>query len=227
MQDSLTSKLLSASWDAIAASVTTQLARGGVASALRVESTAIDEPASWTWHDLPSPGARTRFAHELDEVRGLSLKVDSRYRLGLDDLRHPNLEHVKRWTCEVRQFELTKILDTLSAVASQCPATVTDLQAKLPAGSGITLLYWKPVLPKIDALESTSWGKPKLLDASPDAPSTARGVLVCDDGGPVVRRDPDLELDWLPVADGVELMLSGRLQLRNVSPATVTVVVDV
>jgi hypothetical protein len=223
MQDSLTSRLLSASWELIAGCVTTQLAKDSVAAAVRVASTSIDEPAAWTWRHFRSPGAFTRLAVETGTAHPQSIKVESRLRLSLSELRKPNLDQVTAWARAVRLFELTQVLTMLTAVGRPCRPIKADLKAHPPRGSGISLLHWKPMLPNIDELESTVWGKPKLLDSAPDASSAARGLLVCNDGGPVVRRDPDLELDWLPAIDGVELMLSGRLQLRNATSETVTV----
>jgi hypothetical protein len=223
MQDSLTSKLLGASWDSIDGCVTAQLAKDSVAAAVRVVSTAIDEPASWTWRYMRSPGTYTRLAVETGVPHPRSLKVESRLRLTLSELRKPNLDQVTTWARAVRLLELTQVLTTLTAVGRPCRPIKADLKAHPPRGSGISLLHWKPILPNIDELESTAWGKPKMLDSAPDASSAARGLLVCDEGGPVVRRDPDLELDWLPAIDGVTLMLSGRLQLRNATSETVTV----
>jgi hypothetical protein len=223
MQDSLTSKLLSVSWDAIAKEVAGELADGGVADALRVVPRAIDEPGAWTPANIESPWGPVQVAEAWDRDGGYLLKIDSRYQLGLEDLRKPNFEEVARWARAMRRFEMTKVADALIAVGVPCPATVDALHEHLPEGLGAALLYWPPGLPNVNALKSPSWRDPKLIDASPDDSAPARGVLVCDDGGPVVRRDPDLELDWVPAGDGVQLVLRGRLQLRNANAATVTV----
>ena len=131
------------------------------------------------------------------------------------------------WAAAARRRELTAVLEILAEVGEPARLQLEAMRRLLPDGYGTPeFVLWEPLPGRLDAIEASFGQAPTIVAAPPTENSWVRGLILRGVGGPSVRRGQDLTLDWLPFGQDIELVLRGHLRVYNVTPETVTTLVD-
>jgi hypothetical protein len=231
MPPSLAQRLLDAAWDRVCAAVETGLRGSSTEHALADVVPLGERPYGRPNVGLPpwagASAARERIAVDVSDEY-VQFRFDCRLPLDVDALQDFDADDaVRDWAAAARRRELTAVLEMLAAVGTPVRLEGQAIRRTLPEGYGTPqFLLWEPLPAGLDKMEASFGQAPKIVarPATPD--SWVRGLILRGSGGPSVRRGQNLTLDWLPVADGVELVLMGHLRVYNATPETVTTLLD-
>ena len=231
MPPSLAQRLLDASWDRISAAVQAGLSGGATEPLLAAVVPVGERPygppqiALRPWAEAQFPRERIAFAMN-DEYA--QFRFDCRFTLDVDTLLEFDADDaVRDWAAAARRRELTAVLELLAGVGTPVRLEGQAIRRSLPEGYGTPqFLLWEPLPAGLDKMEASFGQAPKIVARPATASSWERGLILRGAGGPSVRRGQDLTLDWLPVVDGVELVLMGHLRVYNATAETVTTLLD-
>jgi hypothetical protein len=226
MPDSLITQLVNEAWDDIQTKVNDGLAFGGQKTLSDVITAVPEKLPDTSWQQ----GSSFHMGGGCVRVRQSATAAaifDYMYRLhlGYDSLQSPEYDKIEAWAASARQFELGDVLERLTAVATLYTCTTENLNTVAADGWGrLRCVTFAPASDEIavpDHPASVDWDGPvKINIKSPVADIQALVFRI--GGGPYVRRPADLTLGWLPgTDDGVDLVLTERLELVNVVHKTI------
>ena len=226
MPDSLITQLVNEAWDDIQKKVNDGLAFGAQKTLSDVVTVVTEKLPDTSWQQgcsFHAGGGCVRVRQSATAAAIFDYMY--RFQLGYDSLQSPDYDKIKAWAASARQFELSDVLERLTAVATLYTCTTENLNTVAADGWGrlrcvmFTLAPGEIAVP--DHPASVNWDGPvKITVKSPVADIQALVFRI--DGGPYVRRAADLTLGWLPgTDDGVDLVLTEQLELVNVEHKTI------
>jgi hypothetical protein len=239
MPDPLVIQLVGNVWDDLSKAVNTGLALGGDKTLADVIPVVTGKLTDTTW---PSPVADAGPGLGQSLVRSSASSRTAfdylhRYHLSYDALRSPDLDGLTAWAAAVRRFELTHVMKqvTQASRARSCTADAKSLSDVQPDGWGqLRCLAFTPepdAIPVPGGLAAVDWDGPVKVGLRSADVGGVQALVFRLGGGPYVKRPADLALGWVPAADGsmdgllsVDLVLTGQLELVNVTKTTVTAI---